>query len=339
MTEKRGKIVIAIFFFAFVSVLVVFSWLSLQSWKAHSRNEAIRKELRFIKDILQTYVNENENLYPPDLSFLSDDEWEWVSKRNANKVAVDISRIEYVWIGNKRYLFSDCFLPPERTEALRRFYGEFDYHKGRLGAQTRQGMPNHQVIVYLYDEDLVGESNTYFVFLDDTVRILPREQAHETVVLQNAFLRLPLDESDINILLKGLENRNSGFRFRSAEALAKLGRPEGREFLDSQFQSEDIYLKLRAADALARLGEQTAVDLLQATAEDSDDKYMRVFAEVTLREIGKWQPTQMQYYTDQEWKERENWGEDPLPLFEEDIEGFIKYDPTGNPSPWLEKRK
>jgi hypothetical protein len=78
---------------------------------------------------------------------------------------------------------------------------------------------------------------------------------------------------------------------------------------------------LRAADTLARLGKRTAIEFLQATAEQSDDKYIRVFAETTLREIGEWRPTETQYYTDEEWKERENsWVRDPLQCFQEDFD-------------------
>ena len=170
--------------------------------------------------------------------------------------------------------------------------------------------------MFLYDDDVIGDDMTYVGDLGGTLRILPREQAHEMVVLQNAYLRLPVDESDIKYLLKGLNHSNSGFRFRSAEALAKLGRPEGRRFLNSNFESDDIYLKVRAADALARLGEPAAIDFLQATAEESDDKYIRVFAEITLRGIGEWQPTEMQVYTDERWKSYEIWAPYPIPCLD-----------------------
>jgi hypothetical protein len=212
-------------------------------------------------------------------------------------------------------------------------YGEFEYWRetykldggikywGRtFGSNPRGGLPANEIILYLYDDDVIGDDMIYVGSLDGILRILPREQAHEMIVLQNAYLRLPVDKSDIGFLLRGLSHSNSGFRFRSAEMLAKLGRLEGREFLDSKFQSEGEYVKVRAADALARLGEPEAIDFLQATAEESNDKYIRVFAEITLREIGEWRPTETQFYTDEEWKKRKHWGGNPLPFFQEDFD-------------------
>ena len=199
-------------------------------------------------------------------------------------------------------------------------------------AHSRQGLPTSEIILYLYDDNSIGDNMTYVGDLDGILRIIPREQAYEMIALQNAYLRLPLDESDTRFLLNGLNHSNSGFRFRSAEALAKLGRPEGREFLDGAFESDDIYLKARAADALARVGDPAAIDFLQATAGESNDKYIRVFAEVTLREIHEWQPTETQYYTDEEWKYSEQWARNPLPMFREDFE-------KANPSHRRRKRK
>jgi HEAT repeat protein len=115
---------------------------------------------------------------------------------------------------------------------------------------------------------------------------MERQEADEKIVFQKAFFREPLDGSAIPYLIKGLENANSGYRFRCAEALAKLGRSEGGEFLEKQFQSDDVILKVRAADALARVGDEEALRYLQEAAEKSTDEDVKFFVKRSLREIG-----------------------------------------------------
>lgn len=332
MSKKRTIIL-------FVLAMVVLSWLFVQSWRSRSRDEAIRKDFRTISLALDMRRNENFDVYPRDLSFFS----EYVTYTNAGRLnTVDLSRVKYVWLGSKRYSFSCNWgdaPPAEYYETLRKLYGEFEYWgtdgkvERTFGVDPIEGLPVREIIQFLYDDDFIGDNMTYVGDLNGILRILPREQAHEMIALQNAFLRLPVDESDTKFLLKGLNHSNSGFRFRSAEALAKLGRPEGREFLDSKFESDDIYLKARAADALARVGEPAAIDFLQATAGESNDKHIRVFAEVTLREIREWRPTEMQYYTDDEWKYSEQWAGTHLPYIRED---FDKANPQLVDGKWKE---
>ena len=250
-------------------------------------------------------------------------------KRVGAAPTIDISAVEYVRPTSKYYNLMHQFYTPEVWAAFWNLYGEFefysvDYVENYGFLDPVEGFPPQKLIVLLYSEDN-DEESFYVQPLSDYEWLSSREKIDEMLVLQNAFLRRPVDESDIEFLLKGLNHTNSGFRFRSAEALAKLGRLEGKEFLDRQFESDDVYFKARAADALARLGEGPAIDFLRGPAQESDDKYIRVFAEITLREIGEWRPTETQYYTDERWKIMEAWGGLPLPIFEEDREKMSRH--------------
>ena len=302
--------------------IVAFPWF----WRRTLSDRLIRAELYMLMSALEHYSHNNGFIYPVDLSVLDDELFTFLETPKVNdlrrrlKVSslVDHSSVEYVWIGPKRYAPDHVLKTPEQVDAqfdaLEKLYGEFEYYRSTYGTDIRQGMPGSELIVLLYDTDPSGE-RTYVVFLDHSREILLRKEADAMVVLQNAYLRLPVNRSDAEILSKGLTHPNSGFRFRSAEALAKLGMPEGKEFLKTAFKSDDEYQIIRSADALARLGDIEAIEFLQRIYNESDDRYFRYFAERTLREINRWQDDKRQYYTDDEWEQAKQWGSTPLPIF------------------------
>jgi hypothetical protein len=291
------------------------------------------------------YVDYNF-VFPTDLSFL--DKFEVKDKETRifleSVKLKDLSNIEYVRPTSKSCnLLGHIIYPAEACAAMWNLYGEFREYGvdfvGKYGLlDPVEGFPATELIV-LVDNKHNGEEKVSFQTLYGYVHLSSREKVDEMLALQNAFLRRPVGEADIEFLLKGLSHQNSGFRFRSAEALAKLGRSEGREFLDRQYESDDIYPKVRAADALARLGEREAIDFLQGPAQESTDKYIRIFAETTLREIGEWQPTETQYYTDESWKKHMAGDGITLPIFEEDIEKYGKQDMSEVQSDYLKLRR
>jgi hypothetical protein len=247
------------------------------------------------------------------------------------KTLIDLSRVQYVWPGPGQTWPDDAYIcdlyHKEDANTMQALYGDsimfcsaeeagcqicpFDInlpcdsissHSWGFVETTWAGWPTNDLIMFVYP--FGGFADRVFVGVQSGfVRVMNRKEAEEHIYIQKAYLRLPLDESATDYLLKGLDHENSGIRFRCAEALVKLGRAEGREYLGSMFAGNDAYLRIRAADALARVGDPNAVEYLVQIAVHSEDKYLRIFAEITLREIGRWTATKHQFFTDASWKD------------------------------------
>ncbi len=260
------------------------------TYNTHGRELILPKTLDFLEKewygeyFLKNFRKEEINTWPSWLR--------WVVSKAADPEKphfIDLRRVEYIWLGeydDNFYIHHDTFLDDGNMyhPPFARFYGEFSYHQPGDGDGSWKGLPLEQTIMLVYnDEKYCGRAFVYL--LNDQGLLLSREEVDERIVLQNAFLRMTLDESAIPHLLKGLDHANSGYRFRCAEALAKLGRPEGREFLDRHFRSDDPFLKVRAADALARVGDREALEYLHEATEKSPDEDIRSFAREVLKEI------------------------------------------------------
>lgn len=312
-----------------LSALVGYSWI--QSAWPELRKELIKQELEGIRYLVELY---SAREFPETLDFIKGKDYKaelkwrlreyrytsrpvrWLVRNTIlrkDRHLLDLSRVEYVWPGSGYITSGYHFLP---SQPLINLYGEFDwYYEGDVVGPTIEGLPDNEVILLVYSEEGPGDE-TYLCPLAgiDYFRIVSHDEAEERISLQKAFLRLSVNESDINYLLKGLGHPNSGFRFRSAEALAKLGQPKGKEFLERNFLENDIFLKIRAADALARIGDDKAIEFLQEIAGQSDNKYVRCFAERTLRETEEWRTTPDQCFPDDEWERLwKDWKGTPLP--------------------------
>ena len=214
---------------------------------------------------------------------------DWILQ--GNSPPINLSNVEYIWWpheGGYNFLCVsvDVYYARGDIAWLQKFYGEFDYGEPDYWEESIDGLPIDHIIQLRYNDEGCGDKTFVYMATGD-VMVLARQEADEKIALQKAFFRESLDESAVPYLLEGLENANSGYRFRCAEALAKLGRIEGKEFLDKQFQSDDIILKVRAADALARVGDKGALIYLQEVLEESPDADVQSFAKRSLREIGK----------------------------------------------------
>ncbi len=297
--------------------------------------DAIEPYLITVYSQLVIYPEEVEYFrYPPNLDFLNSPKYRNILEsyaikhgRSRNQYREDLSRLEYVWVGSVTQNLNSFYYTPTLRRALVKLYGEFNYPTLAVGENTRDGLPIGEIIFLIYRDDRFLP-DVFVCFLDGRVDLLSSVEIDDRIVFQNAFLRLPVREDKVDTLLSGLEHLNSGYRFRSAEALAQMGRPEGEIFLNTKYKSADKYLKIRAADAMARLGKAEAIEYLQEEAELSEDIYIRIFAERTLRELGKWRPTENQYYTDDYWQRwEEKWKRTPLPAFEDELETIRKKDP------------
>jgi prepilin-type processing-associated H-X9-DG protein len=271
--------------------------------------QLIRRELLIIGEVLLDYVQtSNNNVFPTSLDFLDKKEYgKQITERLKDRHCppgirivsliieclyrdgslrfVELSRIHYVWIGKEKYDFVHQFYAPRTAYCLKKLYGDFR-PSTRYPDLTRKGMPYGRVILLTYEKRRIwGKDWAYVAFLDGHVQKYPVEDVKRMTVLQNAYFRLAVDASNTDTLVEALHDEKSDFRFRSAEALARLSMSEGRAFLEENFQNSDIFLKARSADALARLGDNKAFEYLNDVYRKSDDECLRVFAKASLDEI------------------------------------------------------
>jgi hypothetical protein len=279
MDDQPGRIERKILFAICLTIagilIVVFLFI-----RDRRMDRGIMNELATIGLMVNVYLNENYDLYPFTLDFLDE------PKYRKDFQIVELDRVGYVWPGEEPWNFGDLVYDQKGVDCMKQLYGDFGFEVGVLSSPVRMGMPVDHVILLTYEKkNIWGKNWAYVCFVAGNYGKYPPEEVATKIVLQNAYLRVPVNISDADILKEALNDEKSSFRFRSAEALAKLGIPEGRAFLEEAFESSDVFAKIKAADSLARMDNNEARMFLHDVYATSDEECVKGFVEDTLDEV------------------------------------------------------
>jgi hypothetical protein len=285
-SANKRKVFLAIFLImvGFLGFLILYA-------RSNRMDRLIDRELYAIAIAITEYITANSELYPLTLDFLDEEEYQESladTLEDDSFHIVELSRVRYVWPGEEPYNSAHPVIHrQERVDCMKTLYGDFGFAVDIMPLPTRKGMPiNHQILLTYEKKSTWGRKWTYVNFMGRIhMRKYPSEDVNKMIVLQNAYFRLPVDISDADILREAVNDEESSFRFRSAEVLAKLGIPEGRQFLEETFKSSDIFQKTKAADGLARLGDDDARAFLNDVYKTTDNGCLKKFVETAIGEI------------------------------------------------------